>query len=159
MRQEDIPALCALARRIWRAHYPGIITEAQIEYMLDRYYGEEFITEQFEQGEPVHILAWKDESLLGFISLRRNGFIDKFYVDDAARSKGTGTALLSHVAGLAPEGGCLRLRVNRNNRGSVEYYKKRGFAIETELDLPFGPYTLNDYEMVKQVESVKASRP
>ena len=36
--EEHLPALAELAAVIWRSHYPGIITPAQIEYMLERMY-------------------------------------------------------------------------------------------------------------------------
>jgi diamine N-acetyltransferase len=35
---EHLPEIAALAERVWRAHYPGIISHAQIEYMLARMY-------------------------------------------------------------------------------------------------------------------------
>jgi len=37
----DIPAIAALAREIWQATYPGIITQAQIDFMLEQRYGVE----------------------------------------------------------------------------------------------------------------------
>lgn len=36
--EQDIPALIELARAIWYAHYPSIITVEQIEYMLGQRY-------------------------------------------------------------------------------------------------------------------------
>ena len=41
LRNEDVSALASLARDIWRAHYPGIISVAQIEYMLAERYDED----------------------------------------------------------------------------------------------------------------------
>ena len=37
-RREDLPALADLARKIWWAVHPKIISDGQIEYMLDRRY-------------------------------------------------------------------------------------------------------------------------
>lgn len=36
--EEHLPALAELASVIWRQHYPGIISSAQIEYMLANMY-------------------------------------------------------------------------------------------------------------------------
>ena len=36
--RNELPVLAALADRIWRAYYPGIISQGQIEYMLERGY-------------------------------------------------------------------------------------------------------------------------
>ena len=46
----EIPLLQTLARRIWRAHFPGIISPAQIEYMLDRMYATEVIDKEMRAG-------------------------------------------------------------------------------------------------------------
>ena len=37
----DVPAISALAREIWQATYPGIITQEQIDFMLEQRYGHE----------------------------------------------------------------------------------------------------------------------
>ena len=37
----DVPAISALAREIWQATYPGIITQDQIDFMLEQRYGHE----------------------------------------------------------------------------------------------------------------------
>src|SRR5690242_11377516 len=48
LRAADVPLLAALARDIWRAHYPGIISVAQIEYMLAERYDEAVIRAELE---------------------------------------------------------------------------------------------------------------
>ena len=50
---DDIPALRALARRIWHEYYPGIISREQIDYMLARMYDAAVIREELAQG-----VAW-----------------------------------------------------------------------------------------------------
>jgi hypothetical protein len=34
--RDDLAPVRALAETVWRHHYPGIISEAQIDYMLER---------------------------------------------------------------------------------------------------------------------------
>ena len=38
MQADEIDSVVALARSIWNRHYPGIISQAQIDYMLDQRY-------------------------------------------------------------------------------------------------------------------------
>ena len=38
LRDDQVEALGALARHIWQRHYPGIISPAQIDYMLHQRY-------------------------------------------------------------------------------------------------------------------------
>ncbi len=48
--EADIPLLRDLARRIWHACYPGIITHEQIEFMLGWMYSEEKIRDELRAG-------------------------------------------------------------------------------------------------------------
>ena len=43
----DVPAISALAREIWQATYPGIITQEQIDFMLEQRYGHGFVMDDF----------------------------------------------------------------------------------------------------------------
>ena len=44
----DVPAISALAREIWQASYPGIITQEQIDFMLEQRYGHERLYDDLE---------------------------------------------------------------------------------------------------------------
>ncbi|MGC1519388.1 MAG: hypothetical protein WA787_11560, partial [Azonexus sp.] len=44
----DVPAISALAREIWQATYPGIITQEQIDFMLEQRYGHERLYDDLE---------------------------------------------------------------------------------------------------------------
>ena len=45
-RVEDLPAIRELAAIIWHAHYPGIISREQIDYMLARMYALETLRDE-----------------------------------------------------------------------------------------------------------------
>lgn len=51
MKAADLPAVSALAGRIWRSYYPGIIMQAEIEYALKKCYSKE-ILHDFEVVRP-----------------------------------------------------------------------------------------------------------
>jgi S-adenosylmethionine synthetase len=44
----DVPAIAQLAREIWQATYPGIITQEQIDFMLEQRYGHERLYDDLE---------------------------------------------------------------------------------------------------------------
>lgn len=44
--EEDIDRIQEVAYTSWRSHYPGIISDAQIEFMLAKMYSKEAIQEQ-----------------------------------------------------------------------------------------------------------------
>ena len=47
----DVPAISALAREIWQAAYPGIITQEQIDFMLEPRYGLVRLYDDFDDAD------------------------------------------------------------------------------------------------------------
>ena len=159
LRESEIPALCALAREIWRAHYPGIISNAQIEYMLNERYDEAVIREELQRRD-----LWWDVLLLGGEMTGYTSYcltdapgmikIDKLYLHPRAQRKGHGARLMAHVATRMAAHGCTRLTlaVNRHNKAAIEAYQKHGFEIaETSLKQIGGGFWMDDYIMLKNV--------
>ena len=89
MAEADIEVVGALARNIWRAHYPGIISAAQIEYMLDERYSPAVLrTEVGKQGLWWDLLL-RAGVIRAFSSYFRTDLpdemkLDKLYVHTAA---------------------------------------------------------------------------
>src|SRR5437867_12117106 len=96
LRDEDISDLVRLAREIWDAHYPSIITVEQIEYMLDQRYRPDTIRSQLASGT-----AWWDKLLLGGAMVAFASYelgehadamkLDKLYVRYDLRGRGYGS--------------------------------------------------------------------
>ncbi len=150
-RLADIPAIQALAERVWRAHYVGIIDDASIEQLLAQMYDTKTLTDHMN-GSHVFFVAENNATLLGFIAVEMQAentlFIHKLYVDTAQHQQGVGTALMQHAAAEFPNAARASLLVNRNNNSSIHYYEKRGFAkIRAVDDHSYGTPKC-DYEMV-----------
>ncbi|MCW5924836.1 MAG: GNAT family N-acetyltransferase [Saprospiraceae bacterium] len=148
----DIPRIVALAHRIWRVHYPPIIGEQQVEYMLARTYSAEALQRQMEEGQ-VFYLAMEAGEVLGFLSVSDKGegryFLHKFYLDNEKRGRGLGQKVFDQLLAHCPAMRELRLTVNRQNYKSVNFYFKIGFVIEKCLDIPIGEgYEMNDFQML-----------
>ncbi len=155
IREEDIGPVCALAREIWRQHYPGIITVAQIEYMLAQRYTQDVVRAQLRAGT-----AWWDKlevagDLCGFASYERSADarsmkLDKLYVHQLYRGRGYGAALVEHAAKAAMREGmdALYLQVNKYNHGSVAAYLRMGFTIARTAKVDIGKgFFMDDYVM------------
>ena len=168
MTEADLEAVGALAHRIWHAHYPSIITVAQIDYMLAKSYTPESLARQLREGQRF-LLAFAGNSLLGFLSVGAlekitdpilrgekvqlgDYFLHKFYIAPEAQGSGLGTSLLDAMLRQMPEIRRLRLQVARANVNSWNFYLKRGFTIEAEADFPIGDgYVMKDYVMEKRI--------
>src|SRR5436190_11929008 len=98
---EHLPAIAALAEVIWRAHYPGIISPAQIDYMLARMYDLEVLRRELA-GDISYDRLLLQERLAGFaaygpMSGGQELKLHKLYVHPAQQRRGLGSLLLRHI--------------------------------------------------------------
>ena len=155
----DVDRLCALAGEIWRAHYPAIISAAQIEYMLAERYNPAVVRAELQRGD-----LWWDQLLVngdmaGFASYfmtRKTGEIklDKLYVHHDRQRQGYGGMLLDRVVTMARTYGCetLVLAVNKQNRNAIAAYEKYGFKVADSVVKDIGGgFVMDDYIMQKDV--------
>jgi len=158
---DHIKELIALSAQIWRAHYPGIISVAQIEYMLAERYNESLIRDELARTDCWWDVLMLDGQMTGYTSYFLTGSlagaagemkIDKLYLHPRVHRQGYGGALLNHVAVFAARRGCRRLTlaVNRHNLAAIAAYRKHGFHIaETSVTESGGGFLIDDYIMVK----------
>jgi ribosomal protein S18 acetylase RimI-like enzyme len=151
--REQLPVVQKLAYRIWPGTFNGILSDAQISYMLDRMYSASALEEQCRSGHQF-ILAKADDRYVGYAAFEmlpsdEEVKLHKIYVLPAMQGRGVGKALISEIAGRMALSGrhILLLNVNRYNR-AVSFYEKIGFKIIGEEDNAIGKgFFMNDYVM------------
>ena len=62
----DVDAVSALARTVWQATYPTLISQAQIDAMLADRYAPQRIREQLDDPRHAWRVARQDDVLAGF---------------------------------------------------------------------------------------------
>ncbi|MDE1545901.1 GNAT family N-acetyltransferase [Dechloromonas agitata] len=153
----DVPAIAALAREIWQATYPGIITQEQIDFMLEQRYGHERLYDDLEDLHKWLDQAFHDGRRVGFAfsEIYKGEFkLDKLYIHPDVQRRGVGGQLIAHVAERAKREGypCLILQVNKRNVNAINSYKKYGFEVRTvTVDDIGGGYVMDDYVMEKKL--------
>ena len=101
-------------------------------------------------------LAFEEEKPIGFLGITHHEGnetkINKLYLLAACRGKGYGKAMLDFAEQQASNIGCknLILNVNRFNP-ALQFYTACGFVVRQTVDIPFGPFWLNDYIMEKTI--------
>lgn len=157
LRLDEAEALVALAGRIWRTCYPGIVTPAQIEYMLAQRYKPGLVRQLLARGD-LWLAARQGDQLVGFAHghpLEAGDYkLDKLYVDVALQRQGVGGQLIAEVAARARQHGFTRLvlRVNRGNQRAIDAYLKHGFQVATLIVENIGEgFVMDDYVMVKDL--------
>jgi diamine N-acetyltransferase len=150
----SVPIIAKLAHIIWNQHYPAIISQEQINYMLDLMYSDKSLVEQMTTKEHDFYLIERDGKNIGFISVSKikeiesGYFLHKFYLDQNLAGKGTGTLAHNELIKLLKPA-TIRLTVNRQNFKSINFYFKNGFKIEEVADFDIGNgYVMDDFVMV-----------
>ncbi|EOR92556.1 GCN5-related N-acetyltransferase [Arcticibacter svalbardensis MN12-7] len=78
--------------------------------------------------------------------------VHKLYVQHAEHGKGIGRLLLQYIENESLKAGIskLELNVNRQNK-AFDFYKRQGFEIFKEEDIPYYNYWMNDFILRKQL--------
>lgn len=147
----DIETIAKLAYVIWNQHYPAIIGQQQVDYMLSLMYSSSGLREQMEVKHHRFYLIEVANENSGFISVNEEKegewFLNKFYVDQTRAGKGIGTKVFELIKEfLKPSK--VTLTVNRGNYKTINFYFKLGFVIEKTAVFDIGNgYTMDDFIM------------
>jgi len=157
--QADLPAISRLAGVIWRACYPGIITSAQIDYMLARMYSLDVLRDEIRsQGirydqllvsdKPAAFASYGPTAEPGVMKLH------KLYLLPELHGHGLGSRLLRHVEAEVRATGAHRLilSVNKRNVKAIAAYQRNGFVIADSVVTDIGcGFVMDDYIMAKDL--------
>lgn len=148
--------IAMLSRKIWPTYFSGIISAAQINYMLDKFYAPEAIKSEIQAGEEYFLLK-VHARYVGFYSYvmkpeLKEAQLSKMFLLESARQKGIATAVLASIERL-----CLSLKinrvwlaVNRNNKNAIAACKKLGFDISDKKIVDIGGgFAMDDSIMEK----------
>jgi len=153
----DAVGLGDLARRIWRACFRGMISDAQLEYMLAQRYEEGVLAATLGREWPRFELLSVDGEPAAFAAhgpqdQPRSWKLHQLYVDPEWQKRGLAGRLLEQVEGAAREHGCaeLLLTVNRGNAHARAVYEHRGFVVREAARFDIGGgFVMDDFVMVK----------
>lgn len=148
----DIPLISALAERIWNQHYPAIISQVQIDYMLELMYDHKRLKEQMTVKNHQFYFITAQSERIGFLSVHEEEDsvwqLNKFYIDQTKSRKGIGSIAFKELQDLT-SASKIRLTVNRQNFKAINFYFKCGFKIERVADFEIGNgFVMNDFVMV-----------
>ena len=161
----DFPLVRALAGTIWRQHYSGIVSAAQIDFMLAGRFNDEALRDQAQaadrwlellrvSGEPVGYCGYEVAEV--DVEHRRPDAMKlaQLYVLASHRGMGLGRFMLGHVEERAHALGSrsLWLQVNRKNAAAIGFYRKMGFVVAREAVFDIGGgFVMDDYVMAKSL--------
>lgn len=152
----DYKIINDLAIKTWYDTYSSILSQEQLEYMLNTMYSLEAITEQIAIKGHHFLLLSEGDKYLGFASYELNYTsgttkLHKLYVLPETQGRGAGRLLISKIENAAKSNGNdkIVLNVNRYNN-AANFYLKNGFTKAGEEDINIGNgYLMEDFIMEK----------
>ncbi len=154
----SIATVAALADTIWRAHYPTIITVAQIDYMLARFQSAAAIKAQIADGLS-YALLMLDNGAVGYLATRLDPdalYISKVYVLPQWHGHGFGYQASVEMERLARAAGRnkLWLTVNKDNQRAIRAYERWGYQHTGPVVTDIGDgFVMDDYRLEKTLSA------
>jgi GNAT superfamily N-acetyltransferase len=156
----DLEDIRDLATLIWNIHYPGIITQAQIDYMLERDYSTDQLRLELSSGVMIDKLMLQDK-MEGFAAYGQHEDpatikLHKIYIHPDRHQLGLGSLMLSHVEQRSIHLGFKRiiLQVNKSNHKAIRSYTRNGYHEHESVTVDIGEgFVMDDYIMAKELSA------
>ena len=150
---EHIDTIVKLAHETWNEYYPVIITQSQIDYMLDKYQSKSAIHKQLEQGA-LYYVAYLEAIPAGYFSLipqrDKQVQLSKFYLLKKYRGRGYASEMFRFIVDVMRQQQLTRiwLTVNKNNSRAIAVYQAIGFVKTNSLVMDIGNgFVMDDFRM------------
>lgn len=150
---KDIPLIRELTFAIWPQTYASLLTQEQIDYMLDMMYSESSLQKQLEQDGITFIIIYDEETPVAFAAYNETKTqvwkLHKIYVLASQQGKGMGKFIIHFIVDeiKRQDAKALQLQVKRDNPAQ-HFYNKLGFEIIETADFDIGNgYFMKDYIM------------
>ena len=154
--EKQIKDLATLANEIWHEYFICIITEEQIDYMVEKFQSYTAMSKQIEDGY-IYYIAKDNGQAVGYMGMtpeEEKMFLSKLYLKKDARGKGYASLMLSFIENICLEKGLnsIYLTVNRYNEHTINVYRRKGFSVVKEQKADIGNgYFMDDYVMEKKI--------
>lgn len=149
--QESIKKTAELAKDIWNKYFITIITQSQIDYMIDKFQSEMSMSEQIKSGYEYYNFVL-DGEIIGYFAICKKDdntlFLSKLYLKKEYRGNGYARKAFEFIKELAKQKNCsmIWLTVNKRNDDSIAIYKKFGMEIiRSEVTDIGSGYVMDDY--------------
>lgn len=153
----QIACVASLAHVIWNEYFPSVISNDQINYMLNKFQSMPAIENAIRNEGYSYYIAMLGDSPIGYMGLSVKddaAFLSKIYLLKAFRGDHLSKPLFQLAVDYAKNNGKnkLRLTVNRNNQASIDIYKAKGFKVESECKADIGDgFFMDDFVMTYEI--------
>lgn len=155
--KQEIASLAELASDIWHEYFVGMISNEQIDYMVEKFQSYPALTDQIaNQGYEYYFMTVHGQPT-GYVGIKQEEsklFLSKFYLQQEHRGKGYGSQAMELLTDICRSRnlGAIWLTVNRHNASTIAVYEKKGFkTIRTQVADIGNGFVMDDYVMEKEL--------
>ncbi len=153
---KDIPLIRELTFKVWPQTYASLLSQEQIDYMLEMMYSPASLQKQMDDGARF-IFVYDEKEPVGFAAYQEIEpaifKLHKLYVLPSQQGKGTGRFVIDHIINdiRQQDAKALQLQVNRYNKAK-NFYERLGFTAIDEIELDIGNgFFMRDFIMEKKI--------
>jgi len=164
---QRIEETARLAHEIWNEHFPEIIGQPQVDYMLNKFQSVRAISQQIENAYGYYLIERSGE-VVGYLALLASASttevksssvqLSKLYLLKAARHQGVATQVVALIRVIVLEqgGSTIWLTVNKYNNAAIKAYHRLGFVTEGDVVADIGGgFVMDDYKMTLRIGSAE----
>lgn len=154
--EADLQKIADLATVIWHEHFPFILTEEQIDYMVDKFQSFHALKEQTANGYE-YFRLFMDGVFIGYTGIHEeNGrlFLSKLYIKKDFRGRHISTKVFAFLVNLCRERGLshMWLTCNKHNDHTLKVYDHLGFkTVRSEKNDIGNGFFMDDYIMEYEI--------
>ena len=153
-----VKELAFIADEIWHEFFPSILSEEQIDYMVEKFQSFEAMTNQIDEGYEYFFIEI-DGVKAGYMGIHEDVaenkmFLSKLYLKKDFRNKGYAGKVLRNLFSMAKERNLNKvwLTVNKYNDHTIAVYEHMGFVkARTQVADIGNGFVMDDIIMEKTV--------
>lgn len=151
--EAEIYKLSELAFEIWHEYWTVILSQAQIDYMVDKFQSYNAIKNQIENDGYIYNILENNGELIGYFGVAPKEdylFLSKLYIKKDFRGLGCGKLAFNKIKQIAQQYNkkIIRLTVNKHNINTIKTYEKWGFNTVDDVVTDIGNgFVMDDYIM------------
>ncbi|MBR2357633.1 MAG: GNAT family N-acetyltransferase [Lentisphaeria bacterium] len=154
---DALETLRSVAFKVWPQTFASILSQDQIDYMMEMMYAPQVLAKELAEGMHFEILRINNEPS-GYIAYSAypkepgKAKLHKVYLLPVFHSLGIGQQMLDHAREQCKKLGfdAILLTVNKHNERAIKAYKRNGFITTAAVKVPIGQgFFMDDYIMEK----------
>lgn len=150
----ELSEVAKIAEMIWNECFAGIISKAQIDYMVEKFQSFEAMSAQIKSQNYCYYSVYDDAELCGYFAVKPEDdnrfFLSKLYLKKDKRGQGIARKMFNRIVEEAEncDKKAIYLTVNKHNELAINVYKKMGFIVADEAETDIGNgFVMDDYIM------------